>query len=54
MERFKIQDVVIEAISMRIALRDLFAATIHEKGGTVGALLAAMRELAQSGRRAAP
>jgi len=54
MERFKIQDVIVEGISIRIALRDVFAAAIHEKGGTIGALLAAMRELAQSGTRAAP
>jgi phospholipid transport system substrate-binding protein len=47
MDRFKIQDVVVEGISIRIAMRDMFAAAIHEKGGTVAALLAAMRDLAR-------
>jgi phospholipid transport system substrate-binding protein len=46
-ETFKIQDVIVEGISIRIALRDLFAAAIHERGGTVAALLAAMRDLAR-------
>jgi phospholipid transport system substrate-binding protein len=54
MERFRIRDVVVEGISIQIALRDIFAAAIHEKGGTVAALLAAMRELVQSGVRTAP
>jgi len=51
MESFKIQDVIVEGISIRIALRDLFAAAIHERGGTVEALLAAMRDLARSRTR---
>ena len=54
MERFKIQDVVVEGISIRIALRDMFATAIHERGGTIAALLATMRELARSRTRDAP
>lgn len=45
MQRFRIQDVVVEGISVRIVLRDLFATAIREKGGTMAALLAAMRDL---------
>jgi ABC-type transporter MlaC component len=54
MERFKIQDVIVEGISIRIALRDMFAAAIHERGGTVAALLAAMREFTRSRTRDTP
>lgn len=50
-DRFRIRDVVVEGISIRIALRDFFAATTQEKGSTAAALLAAMRELVQSPRR---
>lgn len=53
MERFRIQDVVVEGISVRIALRDLFAAAIREKGGTMAALLSAMRDLVPSPPREA-
>lgn len=45
MGRLRIQDVVVEGISTRIALRDLFATVIQEKGGTVAALLGTIREL---------
>ncbi len=47
-ERFRIQDVIVEGISVRIALRDLFAIMIQEKGGTMATLLSAMRELVPS------
>lgn len=44
-DRFRIADIAVEGISIRIALRDLFADMMQEKGGTMPALLAAMREL---------
>lgn len=50
-ERFRISDVVVEGISIRIAMRDLFAAAIQEKGGTIAALLASMRDLVRSPMR---
>jgi len=53
-ERFKIQDVIIEGISIRIALRDMFATVIHDRGGTVAGLLGAMRELARPRTQDAP
>jgi phospholipid transport system substrate-binding protein len=53
-ERFKIQDVIVEGISIRIALRDMFATAIHDRGGTVAALLAAMRDLVRPRTQDAP
>lgn len=44
-DRFRIVDVTVERISVRVALRDLVAAVIQERGGTIAALLATMREL---------
>lgn len=44
-DRFKIADITVEGMSIRIALRDIFAAAVQEKGGTTAALLAAMRAL---------
>jgi phospholipid transport system substrate-binding protein len=42
---FKITDVAVEGISVRGALRDFVAAAVQERGGTIAALLAALREL---------
>ena len=41
---YGILDVVIEGVSMRITLRDEFAAVIRSNGGKVEGLLAALRK----------
>lgn len=50
-DRFRIVDVAVEGISVRVALRDLVAATIQESGGTIAALLATMRTLVREAPR---
>lgn len=44
-ETFRILDVAVEGVSVRISLRDYFNAVVQEKGGTMPALLRALSEL---------
>jgi phospholipid transport system substrate-binding protein len=47
--RFKITDVYIGGISMKVTQRDEFAAVIQRNGGQVGALLAQLRQKLSAG-----
>ena len=49
---FKINDVVIEGISMMVTQRSEFASVIQRHGGQVGGLLALMREKTKTGSSA--
>lgn len=43
--RLRIQDIVVEGISIRVMLRDYFAAAIQERGGTPTRFLSTMHEM---------
>lgn len=43
--RLRIQDIVVEGISVRVMLRDYFAAAIQERGGMPTSLLSVMHEM---------